>query len=201
MNLEAYVEKEKALSPRSAELCALAKMDVVTVEDAATATDAVKAIRGYLQKVEDERTSLVRPLNEHVKELNKRFSRLVEAPEEALKTLRAKLGEFHQLQAAIAAEKRAAEQKTERERLEAQASYEVAPPAPTIATPPAIVRSDSGSSSGLRKVKKWRIIDKAALFAANPDFLITNDRAIQEALKAGDVPGVEQYEETIVAVR
>lgn len=115
-------EQEAAQALREAmEVLTLAKAVVIKSDDDYSAADAaVAAIKNAQKKAEAKRTSLVKPLNDTVKNINAEFKPVDAAFEEALGCYRRPMSAYQAELARQRAEAEAAARK-ERERLEAEA--------------------------------------------------------------------------------
>lgn len=102
---------EVKLRASTQELIASAEdMAVMTAVDNSAATDVVVAMMKRFKEIEDERTKLVKPFNEGVKQINGRFKAMQAPLEQAIDGLKGKILRFKQKEEARAkAEAEAAE--------------------------------------------------------------------------------------------
>ena len=84
------VETELRIS--ASELCErAAEVIILTRPDLSQATDLVKAIKTRVKNIEDERTKMVKPFNDGVKQINDRFKVIRLPLEEAETELKGKM--------------------------------------------------------------------------------------------------------------
>lgn len=119
MTTLAPVQEAQALDvvqQRVAEARAQAEaIEVRNSEEAQAASEALKQIARYKKEAEAERVALVKPLNDHVKEINRKFKEAVAPYEVADKTIRGKVGVY---QAEVERRQREEQERLERERQE-----------------------------------------------------------------------------------
>jgi hypothetical protein len=218
------------LNPRINELMKLAEMEVETDEDATLATDTIKRIKQLLGSLEDDRTSLTKPINSVLANINARYKGMKEPLEKIEKALRAKLQGHLEYKQALQREeddKRRKEEAAREAALQAErasvyeeakvpgfsqgGAVEIKPllvgegaqilPAIKPVAPPR-ARGET-ASAGLRTMMDWRLVDKAALFAKFPDLLVVDKKAVDAMIKSGirTIEGIDIFETSTLAVR
>lgn len=214
MTTQAAIENEKVIALRSeaAGLLDMATGLEVTEATVKDASDLLSWIKANKTRLEAERTSLVKPLNNHVKFINDRFREWTNPLDEADRTVREKVVSYQQEQRRIAEEARRAEEariaeerrKQEEARVAAQAANEPEPepepvaPAPSP-DPPKTTHSALGAMTSRQvwdfEIERPELIPRA--------FLMVNEQAIRAAVKAGsrDIPGVRIFQRDGLAVR
>ncbi|MCE9567643.1 MAG: hypothetical protein K8U57_37050 [Planctomycetes bacterium] len=209
------IPNEQQLTATVGQLCdAASSVVILSRGDLAEATDLVKLIKARHKLIEDERTNIVKPINDSVKRINDRFKAILTPLVEAESDIKAKMLTFQQEESRKAeaackeAEKRAAE---EQARLDAEvatmdrAPLPVAAPA-TVALPPETPKTTYGAFGGVSTIKKvwaYELVDISALASARPD-LVTVDAARVNAEirgRGGDIPGLRVFERETIAVR
>ena len=174
------------------------------------ASDLLGWIAGNKKRLEAQRVSLVRPLNDHVKFINERFKGWMAPLESADQAVRGKVLTYQREQSRIAAEAQAAEEKrirAEQTRLaeEAEAANVPLAPAPppmaeTLpAPPPKTTRSALGTTT-TRKVWQYEITDAEAI---PREYLAVDEKKIAAVVRAGirSIAGVHIFETEQLAVR
>lgn len=197
----------------------LASFQRIVVTDEVRArevTDIVSRVKGAAKSFEDERTSLVKPLNDHVSTINARYKPIAKLLEQIEAAGKAAIGRYlREKEAKARAEaEAAAEEARLKAEAEARAKREQEPesaPAdmeqPPLPVPPpepprsaSQVRTFGGSTASTRKVWKFEITD----FALVPDRYKQIDNAeVNQAIKDGarTIPGLRIYEDSTVAIR
>lgn len=147
---------------------------------------SLSSVRGLLKGLEDERTSLTKPLLESKRRIDAMFTGTTTPLKQAEGVIREKLAGAARLRlAAETAARLAAET--------AAAEGRHADVIDALASAPDAV-STSGSSA--RVVKKWRVVD----FARVPDeYKLVDECAVGATKGAKEIPGIEWYDD--VAVR
>jgi len=163
-------------------------------ESAEAGVDLKKLLANHRKKMEEARTKLVKPLNDHVKMINVEFKPKVAAIEEAERSISAKVLSFKQEQDRIAREAEAKRRKEiEDEALrQAEAAQEsgdeemaetivnLAAAIPETTNKPDVSRGGyTGAAGSIRKTWNFSITDKALV----PDqFKVVDDTAIRAVL-------------------
>lgn len=188
-----------------------ARAVVETQEEAGRMTDLLGFVKAQLRKAEDARKALVKPLNDHVKWINDQFKAATEDLRQADEVGRFKLGQYERERARLAREEAERRRKAEEERLLAEAEALAAqgdaeeadkileaeiPQAPKAAP----TRGDFGATTVSRKVWKFRLVDKMKVPEA---YLVLNEPEVRHAIRQGvrEIPGLEIYEDTEIAIR
>lgn len=210
------LEQDTLVSTVSELVDAASGVVILSRSDLSEATDLVKVIKGRHREIEEERTRLVKPFNDGVKQINARFKSILQPLETAESDIKAKMLAFQQEEA------RAAEvARREAERLAAEEAARVAaefaaenldrpdlpppPPMPVAVTPEA-PKSTYGAFGGVSTVKKvwaFEVLDIAALAAARPDLVTVDSAKVNAEIrgKGGDIPGLRVFEKETIAVR
>ncbi len=191
-------------------LAEMAETLVVTEATMGDASDLLGWIAQNKKRLTEQRVSLVKPLNDHVKFINEQFKEWMDPLESADKAVRGKVLDYQREQNRIAAEAREAEEKrirAEQARLakEAEAANEPLAPAPppmpvTLpAAPPKTTRSALGTTT-TRKVWQHEITDADAI---PREYLAVDEKKIAAVVRAGirSIPGVRIFETDTLAVR
>ena len=176
---------------------------ITTIKDLKPATDDLSIIAKLRKAMEEKRKSYLQPFQEHIKEVNEAYKKLMEPIEIADQITRKKILAFQTEQERIRRE----QEEINRLRMEAAQKEaalhegEITEPVQLIEVAPETskrVSTDMGTI-GQRKIRKYRIVD----FALLPDqYKIENSALLNKVVKAGipSIPGVEIYEETILAI-
>jgi len=176
---------------------------ITSKDDVKAATNDLSILANLKKKIEEERQKYVRPINQHLTEINTFFKTgLTEPLAEADKTYRGKVTDFYTEEER---KKRETEEiaRLERETAERKAALNgEKPPEPTpevkVYTPPPLTHAEAGTSN-LMTVRKYRVID----FTKLPDqYKIENAALLNKVVKAGipEIPGVEIYTEEVLRV-
>lgn len=210
---------ESAFSGRAAEMLQAAKnltiVDDVTLSEAA---DLLGNLKEYGKKIDGERKFLVDPLNSHVKSINGRFKPITDAIDKATSIVKSGVLGYQQEQQRRAAE----EAKRRQQEMEAQALTEAAAAEnngeqiQAEATIDRAVRTAhreevvtravgglTGASANIQKRWTFRVTDLAAFAKAKPGCIEVKHTAVMGLFRAGEkeLPGIEFYQEDVVAVR
>lgn len=175
---------------------------IATAEDLKPATDDLSIIAKVKKALEEKRREYLKPLQDHVKEINEVFKTLTYPIEEANRVTRSKILAFQAEQDRIRREQEEinrkrqeaaeAEMRLTGELSESVNLVEVSPEAPKK------ISTEMGTV-GQRMIRKYRVIN----FAELPDqYKIENSALLNKVVKAGipTIPGVEIYEEPILTV-
>lgn len=165
------------------------KIEVKTEVDAQLATNVLGELKSAMDRLEEERTSWVKPLKDYIKRLDDRFKEIRTPMEAASSALREGL-------------------LTYRARLEAKntRAAEKAPPKLREAAKEAALANTPGQWNTLdtqtvvSKVWDFEIVDIGKVPAA---FLEVNGPAVRAKIKEGarEVPGLRIYQKEILSVR
>lgn len=165
------------------------------------AADILSMIKDAGKELEKARKEAVRPLNDEVKLINDSYKPLTQSLADSEKAVKSKILDFQREQERIAREAR--ERLEEQRRKEAEANT---PPEPMLIEPEIpqpVTKSATGSFGKVstKKVWKFRLTD----FAAVPDeFKILDEVAVRKAMNADSsqlIPGIEFYQEEVIASR
>lgn len=185
---EADVAKLASYRSQATELAAfLRSAPCSTAAEEAWFSSQLSSVRGLLKSLEDERTSITKPMLEAKRRVDGLFAPATKPLQECEGIIRGKLADAARARFAAEAEAR---------RLAAEAAAAGDPGAAIVAlasAPEAVVTT--GSSA--RVVRKWRVVDLAAV---PREYLTVDTESVEAALTAGvEIPGVEVYDD--VAVR
>lgn len=189
------------------------RMTITNDDEYAKGGDMIKIITTQKNKLEDARKVLVGPLNEHVKFINNEFKKQTSQLDDAVKSARQKMSAY-----AVEQEKKRMAEERERKAREEQAALELAAKAeqmgmkdtaeevlnkaveaPTADTRQKTVRGNYGSTTFVKKVKKWKVVEANKV---PREYLQLNEQKITQAMRDDvPVPGIEYYEDTQVGVR
>jgi len=194
----------QALVGEARSILRYAQSRVITVnEDLNSATEDLSLIAKLKKAIEEKRKEYVGPIREKLDAVNSAFKEFTSPLEEADKVTRAKILEFRQEQERRRREaERIEQEKLELARREAELKGgEITVDLSPIEKPEAVpdkVHTGVGSA-GTMKVRKWEIVD----FAAVPDEYKTIDAGkVTKLVKAGigAIPGIRIYEEETLRV-
>jgi alpha-D-ribose 1-methylphosphonate 5-triphosphate synthase subunit PhnG len=181
-------------------------------ETNASAAEVLGVLTKKKKTIEEVRTSIVKPLNDHVKDINAKFKPQTEALDEAIKTIKGKVGAYHvkveeekaKEQARLDAIREKANEKREEKGEEA-----IAEPVRQVEEKPQTTKTENAATT-VKKVWKHRVISmgampdnvmKAILEEAYKKGIV--DQVVRKFVNAGirEMKGVEIYEDTVVSVR
>lgn len=210
-------ETERELTLRSKADAMILQAERAEITDAASAekgADLAKWFRVLFKKIEEERTSLVKPLNDHVKMINGRFKSTTSRLEHGQGIIDRKLLAFNKAEEdrrrkeAEEARKAAEEEALRRaialeakgEEGAASAVIDDAIVAPAPVQKVGAVRGDFGSVATVRKIWTFEVEDLAKVPV---EFLEVVAPKVNAAIKAGErnIPGLRIYEKDSIAVR
>lgn len=209
--------EENEVIIRDQALALIKEGDGTIVSCQASMEDAIslaRVIKAYSKKVDDVRTSLVKPLNDQVKDINFRFkNQIVDKLDVAEGGLKKKMLTYSQEQERIArkeAEDRKKEEEAERavaamiaEDMGEAAPEVVAAPAVEAVSIPKVIRTDTGAAAFMKKTWTFEVQDIAKLAEARPDLVEVITSKVNEAIRGGhrDLPGLRIYQQESMAVR
>lgn len=190
------------------------RAEIVDAASAEKGADLAKWFRVLFKKFEEERTALVKPLNDHVKMINARFKKTTSKLEQGQAIIDEKLLRWNR--AEEERRKREADEarkKAEEEALAKAVALEEAgkadeasavvndaasAPAPVQAIGP--VRGDLGSVASVRKIWTFEVVDVAKVPA---EYVEVKSTAVNAAIRAGvrEIPGLRIFEKDSIAVR
>lgn len=175
--------------------------------------DLVRQIDTALKMIEDARKTTKEPYLEAGKNVDLQANNVKAPLETAKRSVRDKIDTFlREEHARKMAEARRAEEARQAAIAEAQAAApsdaEPAAPPPPVDVPPAnlSVRSETGTLTAARTVKKHRIIDLDKAFSAvrsNSKVIEVIDKVLAQMVRGGatEIPGVEIYEDVAAVIR
>ncbi len=178
---------------------------IMSNDDLKPATDDLSIIAKVKKGMEERRKDYLKPFQDHVKETNEAYKRLMEPIEKAWALTKQQMLEFeaeqerkHREAEAIEAEKMALAQR-EAELNNGEITVDLTPVEKPEAVPDRI-RTDMGTA-GQRSNWKWKVI----AFSEIPDAFKVIDSSLLTSIakKHHDtkpIPGVEFYNEPIIAV-
>lgn len=176
---------------------------IATAEDLKPATDDLSIIAKVKKALEEKWKGFVRPLQDHVKEINDAFKALMLPIGEADRITRDKILGFNKEQERIRQEQEEinrkrqeaaeAEMRLKGELSESVNLVEVAEEAPKR------VSTEMGTT-GQRMIKKWELVDMAQV---PEEYKILDSARVTKVVKAGipSIPGIRIYEEPIITVK
>lgn len=171
-------------------------------ETAKNASDLTKRIKVAFNTIEDQRKSLVKPLNREVTRINGIFKNVTVPLEVAETSLKSKLMTHQRAQQRLEQERLEAERQ-EKLRLRKEAEEAGAPPPPTPIErdlpSPTTVRGEMGSVTSIKYRWVFELDDLALVPFA---FLQINEKAVNAAIKSGarEIPGLKIWDEGTVSV-
>lgn len=176
---------------------------VSSLEETKDATNDLSMIAKLKKAMEEKRKEYVKPLQDHVKEINDAFKTLMQPIEEADRITRDKILAYQK----ILADQKAEEERINAMRLEAaraemELKGELTEPVDLVEVSegaPKRVRTDMGTV-GQRMIRKWELEDMALV---PEEYKMLDSAKITKVVKAGipSIPGIRIYEEAIIAVR
>ena len=180
---------------------------VTDEQSLAVAGDMLGYVAGVRKRIEALRTSLVKPLNDHVRRINDLFKGYSAPLDRADAALRAKITAYHAEQERLRREeaerlrKLAEKEQARLERAAAKKGIPAPPPIP-VPTPAAVPKTMTGEYGSMTTRKEWRfdITDEAQV---PRQYLVVDEARIRAAIRAGirEIPGVRIYQVEIVSVR
>lgn len=190
------------------------RAELANMEDCAKLGDLTKICKAQFKKLEDDRKSWVKPLNEQVKRLNGMFKIQQEPFTKIEKIAKDKIGKFMAEEEERQEKIRKDEQeKADREALaaatkasasgdeaQADAILDQSIAAGDKEPEKAIVRGNLGSSTSTRSVWKHEVVDPGKVPSK---YMMVDESAIKAAVKNGerDIPGIRIYEDKQVVIR
>lgn len=210
------VANESQLIASVRQICdAASSVVILSAADMRDASDLVKVIKTRWKEIDEERTGIVKPINDSVKRINDRFREILAPLTDAEAAVKRQMLTFQQEENRKAEEARREAERKAAEAAEAAEAEAAAsdrapmphvPAAPPVAAPlgpPQTIRGSYGSVSSVKKVWSYELVDIAALAAARPD-LVTVDAAKVNAEirgRGGDIPGLRIFQTETIAVR
>ena len=212
---EAKVEQEVATI--ETEVVTLQEKADAVVIDSTESNEAATAVLGELsdkkKAIEEVRTSIVKPLNDHVKDINLKFKPQTTSIDAAIKTIKGKVSAYY-----IAEEEKAAKEQARLDKIreEADAKREekgeeaIAEPVRQVEQKAQTTQAVSGATTTVKKVWKHQVLSmkelpenvmKAILEEAFKKGIV--DTVVRKMVNAGmhEISGVRVYQDTEVSVR
>ena len=210
--IETTIETPEVLTLRTEGdgLADMAESLVVTEATMNDASDLLAWIATNKKRLEAQRVSLVKPLNDHVKFINGQFKGWMAPLESADQAVRGKVLTYKREQARIADEAKAAEEKrirAEQALLAEEAETTGVPLAPapppmaaTLPSPPAKTTRSALGTTTVKKVWQYEITDPTAV---PREYLAVDEKKIAAVVRAGirSIAGVRIFETEQLAVR
>jgi len=185
-------------------------------ENLSTAVDILSTIKERIKKIENERTTIVKPINDSVNHINSRFKALTEPLKDAQAGLTRKVMTF---QSEVEAKKRAEAEK-ERQRREAEllasaqkkeelGNTEEAEKLLGYATKVKAVVEETGrggftgAKSIITKTWDYEVTDMGRLANEMPALVQENSGAIRAKIRDGirDIPGLRIFQKENISIR
>ena len=168
-------------------------------EDAKGANELLVFVASAKKKLEDQRVFLVKPLNDHVKDINGAFKEWVRPLDTADIVVRRKMLEFQQKLYQEAEALRAEAQRLEDERQALGEELLDLLPVVTAPVAPRLIKGASGSTS-VRKTWTFEVTDDTLV---PREYLVVDEGVISLAVRKGtrDIPGVRIFQQESLAVR
>lgn len=200
--MEIVTVQTKALAPIKARVTKMQTVvDALVIVDEPTkekATNILHGIKSIAKDIDTKKKEITQPMLKALSATRALFAPLVQQYEEAERIVKGKMIDYYQEQEKIrleAEEKLAA--RVEKGTLKVETAAKKLEEAPEVKTH---VATDQGAAATIRKVKKFRVVDKSKLPMR---FLLPDETAIRRWMNEGkgDLPGVEFYEEDSVSAR
>ncbi len=181
-------------------------LEVTDIGSERSAIEFLGEIKAMRTKMEAARTELVKPLNDHVRDINAKFKPYIQQLDEARSAVDPKIVAYHRKCEAIAREEqRKLDEETLRKMEEAEANPTadedgvlVEIPVPVVTVPNKTTHAQ-GASATVRKVVDFEVTS----FADLPDeFKLVDEKKLRKVVQAGvRVAGVRVFEREVLAVR
>lgn len=194
---------------------------IETDADLSVAGSLLKEVRDYVKRIEDVRQRLVKPLNDHVKNINADFKPRTEAAKEIETGIVRAMKQYNDAQQAkreadakAARDAETARLREEAERLAAAAvdlksdrvldtAVKVEAKAAKLDAAPVRVQQTFGNDTAkttFRKVWRFEIIDREAV---PREYLEVSEPKVKMAVTAGarEIPGIRIFEDSTIATR
>jgi hypothetical protein len=196
-------------------------LSISTDEDLGAAGKLLKEVRDYIKNIDRIRTALVKPLNDHVKNINDQFRPLTDASKETEDALSLKMKSYNDQQkvkrdaeAKAARDAETARLREEAEKLAAaavnlksdkvmDAAVKVEEKAAKLEAAPVKVQTQfvSGESkTNFAMVWRFEVVDPRKVPIA---YMEISDKKIKDAIKSGlrDIPGIRIFEDSVIKAR
>lgn len=160
------------------------------------ASKTVAGLRALWTRVEAERKKVSKPLDDAKKALQSQYKPILDEIEDLAKKVKGKMNEWILKEEKRIQEERIIAEQKNKEILEKAENGEVIDADMIVAAPSGISKA---SNQTIRKIKKFRIVDKGQIPI---DYLIVDEKLIRKEMNKGVViPGVEYYEENSIAIK
>ncbi len=170
-------------------------------ESASNANELLVFVANAKKELEAQRVFLVKPLNDHVKDINAKFKEWVAPLDEADSVVRRKMLDFQREQEVLRVQEQEA-LRVEAQRLEHSSPDVLAPEPEEMPDLPVVSRTvaTQGGSTSVRKTWVYEMIDEAAV---PREYLIIDEGVITLAIRDGvrEIPGIRIYQKESLAVR
>lgn len=171
-------------------------MSINNSADMSQATSTLSQLNSFLDAMTEEKEKLTKPINEALKEIRARYKPTETVLEEAIATIKKKMGSYQQL---ALAEQKKAEAKIAEKVMAGKLKVETGiKKMSEVDTPDAKVKTDEGSV-GFKPIKKFEVVDMTKL---PMEYHLADEVKIRKTMQAGiELPGVRYYEELSVVNR
>lgn len=177
---------------------------LTTIEEVGKATEFLAGVKARIKKIEELRTTFVKPLNDHVKTINNMFKSQSTPLEEMETQVKRAISNFHVEEDRKAKAEEARLQKIRdnaNEKREEKGQEQIVAPIKTVERVEQTVKTEVGSSTA-KKVIKFRVVD---INKVPREYLRceVNTMAVNGAIKQGvaQIEGLEFYEDFEVSAR
>lgn len=171
------------------------KPSVDDEHDLGLAAEALNIIRAWVKRIEDARTALVKPLNDHVAWINGQFRELTEPVKGADLRIKALMSQYR----TRLEQERQAEIRRREEAARANVNVETGelPPVTVVPAAPTTIQTPTGGAT-FRTIWKWEVVDMEKVPRM---FLAVDPGKLTAAVRQGvrDIPGVRIYSEEVPA--
>jgi len=179
---------EKDLSPLVSQSY---DVEITSKETAEQASLLLRNIKLQIKSAEDIRTSFTKPINESLRAINAKFKEATKPLKASEAVIKVKILKWQRSENERIAKDEAKRQKLQESHFEKGHNVN-----PLIQ----LDRVESVGTTSTRKVKKWKMID----FKKLPDeYKIADEVLLNKLVRGGktDIPGIEIYEDEVLAVR
>ena len=180
------------------------KLVITTVEDLKPATNDLSVIAKLNKAVEEKRKEYIKPLQDHIKETNEAFKRLMDPIQIADRTTRDKILAFRQEQERIRREQEEINRKRqEAAEAEMRLKGELSEPVNLVEVTPSAPQGASTDMGSMVQRDNWKyeVIDFALV---SDDYKMINAGVLTPVVKASKgkitITGIRVYNEPIIAV-
>lgn len=204
MDREKVLRDKQVVTIRGITVDVVAKaetFEIVSELTAAEANGTLRWIAGAKQELEERRKFFVKPLNDHVKEINALFKEVGDPLNIADRLMRTKVIEWRKQVEEVARKKQAELQRRAeqaRARQEEKAAAKGEPPPPPAPVPTIEVPKTAG---GVTTVKTWTF-EITDITKVPRTYLDLNETLVRKHIRAGvrEIPGLRIYQQDTVKV-